>query len=202
MNAGRILVWDLPTRIFHWLLATSFLGAMLTAESERYAALHEGLGYTMMALIVFRLVWGIVGTRYARFGTFAFGPAAVVSYLASIARGSPEHHVGHNPAGSWAIYAILLLTLAAGVSGWAASNDVGGHFVEELHEAAANTLLVLVLVHIAGVVTSSLLHRENLIAAMVSGMKSGNPAEAIRTARPLLGILLAAGVLIYWTGII
>lgn len=195
---ARILVWDLPTRIFHWLLAASFLGAMLTSESERYIDIHAALGYTMMGLIAFRLVWGFAGTRHARFGSFAFGPGAVVRYLRSIVRGTPEHHAGHNPAGSWAIYAIIALCILTGLSGWATYQEIGGHFVEEAHEAVANTLLAVVLVHIAGVAVSSLLHRENLVRSMITGMKSGDPAQAIRSARPLLGVLLACGVVAYW----
>lgn len=199
---STILVWDLPTRIFHWLLALGFLGAMLTSESERYADIHHMLGYTVLGLVAFRLIWGIVGTRYARFGAFAYGPGKVMRYLASVARGAPEHHTGHNPAGSWAIYAIIGLCIVTGASGWATYNELGGHLVEELHEGAANMLLGVVLLHIGGVIASSLLHRENLIRSMITGMKSGSPAEAIRSARPLFGVLLACGVVAYWTGII
>ena len=199
---NRILVWDLPTRVFHWLLALSFLGAFATSESERLIDVHTVFGYTMLGLIAFRMIWGVIGTRYARFGEFAFGPGRVGRYLVSIARGAPQHFVGHNPAGSWAIYAILALTVLAGASGWASFNDVGGHFMEELHEGIANTLLAVVFVHIAGVIVSSLLHRENLVRAMITGLKSGDPAQAIRSSRPLIGIVLAAGVVAYWTGII
>jgi len=199
---SRVLVWDFPTRIFHWLLALSFLGAMLTSESERYADVHHMLGYTILGLVAFRLVWGLVGTRHVRFGAFAYGPAKVMRYLASVAKGTPEHHTGHNPAGSWAIYAIIVLCLATGLSGWATYNDIGGHLLEKLHEGAANTLLAVVLLHIGGVITSSVLHGENLIRSMITGMKSGSPAEAIRSARPLFGIFLACGVVAYWTGII
>lgn len=202
VQTKRILVWDLPTRVFHWSLALSFLGAFVTAESERLIDLHQAFGYTMLGLIVFRLLWGVVGTRYARFGEFAFGPGKVARYLASLVRGAPQRFVGHNPAGSWAIYAILALSVLAGATGWATLNDIGGHMLEELHEGIANMLLGLVFIHIGGVLVSSLLHRENLVRAMITGMKSGNPSEAIRSARPLLGLVLAAGIVAYWTGII
>lgn len=198
----KILVWDLPTRLFHWLLAASFAGAFLTAESERLAVVHVTLGYTMLGLVVFRLLWGIVGTQHARFADFAFGPGRVARYVRSLVCGAHERYVGHNPAGSWAIYAILATVLLAGASGWATYNEVGGHWVEELHEGLANLLMGLVVVHVAGVVVSSLVHHENLVRSMVTGWKSGSPGEAIRSSRPVVGILLLAGVIAYWTGLV
>jgi len=198
----RILVWDFPTRIFHWLLAASFAGAFLTAESERYRDVHVALGYLMLALIGFRFVWGLVGTRYARFRSFAFGPSRVLSYLGSLLRGSPEHYVGHNPAGSWVIYGLLLLGMLTGVTGYATYSDLGGEAFEELHEVFASAMLALVALHIAGVIVSSLLHRENLVRSMISGYKPGEAAQGIRSARWLIGSLLAAGAAVLWIGVL
>jgi cytochrome b len=178
MKRQRILVWDIAVRGFHWLLALSFLGAFLTAESERLRDVHVALGYTMLGLVAFRLLWGLVGTRYARFSSFAFGPKDVAAYLKSLLAFRPRHYLGHNPAGSWAIYALLVLTVLAGASGYATYNDVGGHWLEELHEGVANTLLAVVIVHIAGVLVSSLIHRENLVRSMLTGYKSGHPGDA------------------------
>ena len=177
---SKILVWDSPTRVFHWLLAASFAGAFLTAESERLRDVHVMLGYTMLGLVAFRLLWGLLGTRYARFSAWAFGPRSVLEYLKSLFTRSPRHYLGHNPAGSWAIYGLLALSLAAGISGYAAYNDLGGEWVQELHEGAANALLGLVFVHVAGVLVSSLIHRENLVRAMIDGKKVGEPANGIR----------------------
>jgi len=201
MNTTRkILVWDLPTRAFHWLLALSFTGAFLTAESERLRSLHVTLGYTVLGLIVFRLLWGLVGTRYARFASFAFGPRRVLAYLGSILRGGPEHHVGHNPAGSWAIYALLALGLAAGASGVLAYNDFGGHWIEESHEALASAMLAMVVVHLFGVAVSSLIHRENLARAMLDGRKRGTAQQAARGPRSAIAVALVAAVLAFWIG--
>jgi cytochrome b len=171
----KILVWDLAVRAFHWLLALSFLGAFLTAESERYRDVHVALGYAMLGLVAFRLVWGLVGTRYARFWSFAFGPRSVLTYLKSLLTGSPQHYLGHNPAGSWAIYALLASSLLAGASGYAVYESIGGHWIEEMHETFANLLLAVVAVHLAGVVASSLLHRENLVRSMLTGYKDAHP---------------------------
>ena len=197
-NDGRILVWDLPTRAFHWLLALSFAGAYLTAESERLRDVHVTLGYTMLGLVAFRLVWGVMGTRYARFASFAYGPRQVLSYLKSLFTRSPQHYLGHNPAGSWAVYALLALSVLAAATGYATYNDIGGHAMEEVHEALASGLLALVMVHIAGVLASSLLHGENLVRSMITGYKAGAAAAGIRYRHRIVGAMLVGSVAAFW----
>jgi cytochrome b len=198
MKKSKALIWDVPTRAFHWLLAMSFAGAFVTAESERYRDLHVMLGYTMLGLVAFRLVWGLIGTRYARFASFAHGPRSVLTYVKSMFTRAPQHHAGHNPAGSWAIYALLGLSLLAGASGYATFNDIGGHWMEDVHEAFANVLLAVVFVHIAGVVVSSIVHRENLVRSMLTGLKSAKPGEGIRYRHRLIGAALVAAVAGFW----
>lgn len=194
----RILVWDAPVRVFHWLMVLSFAGAWLTAESEQWRLLHVTLGYTMAGLVGFRILWGLLGTRYARFSSFVRGPAAVGRYLKSLLRGRPEHHAGHNPAGALAIVALLVLTLAVTASGWATFNEVGGDWLEEAHEVLATLMLGIVGLHIAGVVVSSRLHRENLVGAMITGRKPGRPEEAVRGAWRSVAALMLAAVLGFW----
>ena len=198
MLKAKVLVWDVPTRAFHWLLAASFTGAFLTAESERLRDVHVTLGYTVLGLVAFRLVWGLIGTRYARFASFAFGPRSVLTYVKSLFSRSPQHHLGHNPAGSWAIYALLVLSLLAGASGYATYNDIGGHWMEDVHEALASTLLGVVLVHVACVLLSSLLHRENLVRSMLTGYKSAQPGGGIRYRHRIIGAALIAAVAAFW----
>ena len=94
IDKSKVLVWDVPTRVFHWLLALSFTGAFLTAESERYRDVHVLLGYTVLGLVAFRLLWGLLGTRYARFWSFAYGPKSVLSYVKSLFSRSPQHYRG------------------------------------------------------------------------------------------------------------
>jgi cytochrome b len=202
MTKSRILVWDAPIRVIHWTLALSFTGAFVTAESERFRDVHVVLGYTVLGLIAFRVLWGVLGTRYARFSSFAFGPGEVVAYLRSLLTPRPQHFVGHNPAGSFAIYALLALGLLTGLTGHANYNEIGGKWVEDLHEGLANAMLAVVFVHVAGVIVSSLLHRENLARAMVTGYKTGDQARAIRSARWLVAALLVAGVAALWTGVV
>ena len=107
------LVWDVPVRVFHWLLVLCFAGAWLTAESEHWRLVHVTLGYTMAGLVAFRVLWGLVGTRYARFASFVRGPSAVLGYLKSLIGRHPEHHTGHNPAGALAIVAGLFAVVPA-----------------------------------------------------------------------------------------
>ncbi len=195
---NRILVWDLPTRLFHWLLAGSFLGAFLSAESERYRDIHVVLGYTVLGLVAFRLLWGVIGTRYARFSAFPVAPRRVLEYLKSLLTRSPQHHVGHNPAGSLAIYAILALALLAGVTGYAAYNEIGGERLAELHEGAANAMLGLVAIHIGAVIVSSLIHRENLIAAMLNGYKRGRAGDGIRRKHRFVAAAVLLATAGFW----
>lgn len=194
----RIRVWDAPVRVFHWLMALSFAGAWLTAESDRWLTVHVTLGYTMAGLVVFRLLWGVMGTRHARFSDFVRGPAAVARYLQSLLRGRPEHHAGHNPAGGWAVLALLALAALTVLLGWATLQRLGGHWTEEAHEAVASLMLAVVAVHVGGVLLGSWLHRENLVRAMLTGRKTGDPADGIRSVARVVGVLLMVAVLGFW----
>jgi cytochrome b len=194
----QVLVWDVPTRVFHWLLAASFAGAFLTGDSERWRDVHVMLGYTFTGLVGFRLVWGLIGTRYARFRSFLFRPGELFAYVRSLLSRSPRHYLGHNPAGSIAILLLLGLGIVTGASGWATYNDIGGGPLEELHEGAAFAMLAVVGVHIAGVLVSSLLHRENLVRAMITGRKYGDPAQGIRRRYAWLAALMLATLVGFW----
>lgn len=197
----KILVWDWPVRIGHWLMAGAFCLAWLTADSESYRLVHVFAGAVVFGVATFRLPWGFIGTRYARFVEFVRGPLSVRDYLASLLRLDPAHHVGHNPAGGWAIVLLLGLGIITALAGWATYNEIGGHLLEELHEGLATTMLLVVIVHLAGVFSGSLLHGENLVRAMFTGKKQGHADEAITSARPmaLVALLLwlaAAGWLV------
>ncbi|MBL8418759.1 MAG: cytochrome b/b6 domain-containing protein [Dechloromonas sp.] len=192
----KILVWDLPVRLGHWLMVGGFALAWLTGDSETFRLVHVIAGATVLAVASFRLPWGFIGSRYARFVDFVRGPTRVRSYAMSLLKLQPEHHVGHNPAGGWAIVLLLGLGILTGLAGWAIYNDIGGHWLEELHEGLAAAMLTVVIVHVAGVVSGSLVHGENLVRAMVNGYKRGAPEAAIRSARPL-----AAGLLLGWVAL-
>lgn len=198
MATRRILVWDVPTRTFHWLQALSFSGAYLTAFSERLRNYHAALGYILLGLLVFRLLWGFVGTRYARFSSFLFSPKEIVVYLAAMARGRPAHYLGHNPAGSVSVWLLLALGLFIGVTGVMALQDDASDMVVDLHGLATNIMLGVIALHLAGVLISSLLHRENLVRAMVTGSKSAGPEKGIHRTYHWLGALMLVLVAVFW----
>ena len=192
------LVWDMPVRVFHWALALCFAGAWLTSESEYWKLWHVSFGYSMALLIAFRLVWGLVGTRYARFMQFVRGAAAVKAYFISYLQGKPQHHVGHNPAGALAILAIIGTVLVTVASGYAAYEEIGGDWLSEIHEAMASLLMGIVVLHIAAVLLTSVFHKENLVRAMLTGKKLILPGEAIKTSWTVLGLLLLCALAGLW----
>ncbi len=194
----KIRIWDAPVRTFHWLLALCFAGAYLTSEGEAWRLVHITLGYTLGGLLVFRLVWGFVGTRYARFGNFVRGPAAVLRYLQSIKARQPEHHLGHNPAGAVAILLLMALGLGLAATGYATYNDLGPGWLAELHDLLGNAMLLVVIGHLVGVVTASLQHKENLVRAMVTGFKTGPAAQGIRRSWTVLAVVIVVAVLGFW----
>ena len=189
-------IWDLPTRLFHWMLAALVVALVVSGSIGGNAMVwHFRFGYGVLSLLLFRIVWGLVGSRHARFENFLESPKAAVAYLSSLSRGQPVHHTGHNPAGGWAIIGLLLFGLGTAASGWPLYQDIGGEWLEELHEVLVNAMLLLVAVHLAGVAVGSIAHKENLPRAMLTGYKQGKLEEAISGARlwalPLL--LTSAG---------
>ena len=186
----RILIWDVPTRVFHWLQALAFLGAYLTSDSGRYRDIHIAMGYIMLGLIIFRLLWGFAGTRYARFSSFLFMPAKVIEYLGSLIKRKPTHYLGHNPAGSVAVWLLLLLGLLLNVSGVFALQDYASDEVIELHEIATDMMLVVIGIHILGVFVSSKMHGENLVRAMITGTKPSDEGSGISSAYTWLGLAM------------
>ena len=164
-------VWDLLVRVFHWGLAAAFAVAYVTAEEmER---VHVVAGYVIGALIVIRVLWGLVGSRHARFADFVFSPAAVIAYLRDLLVGRPKRYLGHSPAGGAMVIALLVAITVTCVTGLLMGPEESGYgeAFEELHELAAAASLGLVFAHIAGVLLASFVHRENLPLAMITGRK-------------------------------
>jgi cytochrome b len=204
IEPAQIKVWDLPLRVFHWSLALLFFLSYLTGDDS---LIHVYSGYAIIGLIIFRLCWGVIGTRYARFSNFLYGRQATHEYAHSLMKGKPVHYIGHNPIGGWMIVALLTSLSLTCWSGLEAYGDKGhgplahntyesstkatpsfslitpafadedeqgdekDEFWEEIHELFANFTLFLVFIHLAGVVISSLLHRENLVRSMITGYK-------------------------------
>lgn len=176
-----IRVWDLPLRIFHWLLVVAFFVAYFT--EDELLSIHVWAGYLIGGLLIFRLVWGFVGGQYARFSSFLCSPMQSVNYIKDLISSQARRYVGHNPAGAAMIVLLLLGLLATFVTGLAVYGaDQGAgplafignsheDFWEEIHEFFANFTVVLVIVHVFGVIVESIVHRENLVRAMFHGNK-------------------------------
>lgn len=170
---ATVKVWDPFVRVFHWSLVASFAVAFLVGEERDLRTLHLWAGYSAAALVSLRIVWGLLGTRYARFSQFVHGPRKVLGYAVEVARGREARHIGHNPAGGAMVVALLLSMLGVSLTGFLMTTDTywGSEPMAEAHELMANGMLVLVALHIAGVVLESVRHRESLIKAMVTGRK-------------------------------
>ncbi len=181
-----IKVWDPLVRVFHWTLVSAFIVAWLT--EDEFMSVHAYAGYLIAGLLAVRLVWGLVGTRYARFSDFVKSPRVVIAYLKDLARLKAKRTLGHNPAGGAMILALLIMLTVTVVTGLLAygaegmgplteffshQSGYGSEFFEEVHEFFAHVTLVLVFIHLGGVALGSFLHRENLVRAMFTGRKAG-----------------------------
>ena len=202
-------LWDIPTRLFHWTIVCCVVLAWWSAENERYE-LHEWTGFTIIALVVTRIAWGIFGSPHSRFADFLVGPRRVLDYI----RGAPPASAGHNPLGGWSVVAILLLLLAQGVSGLFNSDDVlfsgplyyaaSTGFRDAMgvvHEIAFNALVALVCLHIAAVFYHQWRRREKLLQAMVRGSAPGKEGRAAPVTPWLARATLALVALALWWGL-
>jgi len=176
-GAGRVprlaslRVWDPLVRIFHWSLVAAFTFAWLTGEESQ--RLHVAIGYAIVGLVAFRLVWGLIGTAHARFSDFVYRPSIVVGHLIDTGSLRAKRYIGHNPAGGAMVIALLVMLAATCATGIMMTTRTfwGIEWVEEAHEGAASLTLILVGLHLAGVFAASVRHHENLVAAMITGRK-------------------------------
>jgi cytochrome b len=194
-----VRVYDLPTRVFHWCLAALFVGAYAIAnlvdeESSRFAW-HMLAGLTLAVAVLLRLLWGLIGTRHARWSDLSLAPRQLAAYLKGVVAGGGRRWVGHNPASSWVAVSMMALALALAATGTAMALGVAPEWVEEAHELLANGFLALVLLHLAGLAVHALRHRDALPLSMLSGRKRDLP-EGTRDV-PLRGVaaLLVLAVL-------
>jgi cytochrome b len=176
----------------HWLLTLSLglaLGLAMASEGRPSGfRLHMVAGLVAAFVVLLRIVWGFVGSRHARFAAFLFGPKTLWAYLRAAVRRSDERHIGHNPGSSYAIYGMLLLTLAGTASGLGAV--LGCETLGEAHEALVHVALLVVIVHLAGIVFHTIRHRENIAWSMVDGMKRGPAGQAIPKAHVVAAVLV------------
>lgn len=191
-QVDQVAVWDPFVRLFHWGLAASFATAFIVEDHN--LAVHSWAGYLALALIAARIPWGLFGPRHARFSDFVRSPAAALRYAKESLTGRAARHLGHNPAGALMVVTLLVLVPLLALTGMASLAieegagplagllaGVGrkGVWVAELHEILADTTLVLVGIHVAGVLVESLVHRENLVLSMITGRRPARSEDRI-----------------------
>lgn len=194
------LVYDLPTRVFHWLFAALFVTAFAIAktvdsESPLYS-FHMLAGLLLGFTVLLRLIWGLVGTRHAKFSSFALHPKNLLEYFTGIFSGDKKRWAGHNPASSWAAIVMMLLALGLGLTGYLMANGQKERF-EDLHEILANGFFVIVLLHVAGVLLHALRHQDGIGMSMLHGRKkevlNNDVIPSARPAVAFLFVVLVAG---------
>jgi cytochrome b len=185
---AQIKVWDPVVRFFHWSLASAFLIAYVTEED--LLSVHIQAGYLVVGLLAIRIIWGFIGSRYARFSDFVYSPSAIIRFLKNTLALRARRYLGHNPAGGAMIMMMIISLLAVTISGilllgaeeqsgpvahwFTQAGSFQGETLEELHEFFANFTLLLVFIHVAGVLVESLIHKENLVSAMLDGFKAAD----------------------------
>lgn len=202
----KFKVYDLPTRVFHWLFAGLFVGAFFIAkviddESPSYS-IHMLLGLILAFAVFLRIIWGFVGSRYARFSSFALKPSALIQYFKQFIGGETIRTLGHNPASSWAAIIMMSLGLGLAITGYLMTTGNKEAF-EDLHELLANTFLVVAIAHVAGVILHSLRHKDWIGLAMVNGKKQGvdGQTEIDRSHRGVALLFLAiVGAFVFHLG--
>ena len=215
------LVWDLPVRLFHWILVALFIAAWVTAEQgPAWMDRHMQVGYAIMTVVLFRFFWGLYGGEQALFKTFLRGPAKVISYIKKMLRGDAEQSVGHNPLGGWSVVVMLLLLGLQAATGLFANDDIYNEgplatlvsnatsgLLTKIHKLNFNLLLAVTGIHIIAVLAYLLVKKENLIKPMISGFKELESDRTSQRSRPwwrtlslalatLLGCAIAVGWLV------
>jgi len=184
-SGGLILVWDLPTRLFHWLLVMLVTASFVTGKiGATWMQYHKWSGYAILSLMVFRLAWGFVGGRHARFSAFVSGPGVVLRYTRTLLRRDAPRHLGHNPLGGWSVLAMLITLLVQAATGLFANDDIftegplypwvskaTSDWLTHIHRLNQAAILVLVSVHVLAVLFYLIIKHENLIQPMFSGHK-------------------------------
>jgi cytochrome b len=216
LSGKKIRVWDLPTRVFHWSVVLLFIVSWITAEIGGTAMqYHLWSGYAILSLVVFRVLWGVVGSETTRFAHFVRGPRTVITHArAFLKAGYQSVALGHNALGGWSVLAMLFALALQTVSGLFANDDITtegplyhlvskatSDLISTIHSGAFNVLLALVVIHIAAIVFYRIVHHENLLTPMLTGDKvvvQGTPALRQASVWLALILALAAGGFVYW----
>lgn len=187
LSDSSLEVWDLPIRLFHWLLVLFFATAYASAVIAGFDPVHGWMGYGIVFLLFFRLIWGVIGSKYARFANFAFMPSVMFRHLFDIFRGCPDRFLGHSPTGAGYVFLMLGLLVMIAATGLVvegyyefegplyAMSMEPAHFwartSRKLHSNLADAAVILAILHLVGVATAMIQHRENLVWSMINGFK-------------------------------
>lgn len=195
----KTLIYDLPTRLFHWLFAgfflTSFVIAKTVDDESILFSYHMISGLLLGGLVAWRLVWGVIGSQHARFADFSLNPMDLKDYFLGFISGSKKKWSGHNPASSWAAIVMLILAAGLAVTGYLMSTG-GKETFEDIHELIANAFIVVVGLHVTGIVLHTIRHKDIIGLSMLDGKKDlPDSKDAITSMRPL-----AAGILVLLVG--
>ncbi|MFO7277052.1 MAG: cytochrome b/b6 domain-containing protein [Pseudomonadota bacterium] len=217
LTQERRLVWDLPLRAFHWLLVASIAGSWITAElGFEWMDVHFFLGYFTIGLLIFRIIWGFVGPRHARFSSFLTGPRGWIDYARSLRAKTPVYSVGHNPLGGLMVIVMLALVAVQAGTGLFVTDDIAFYgpynpavsgetasFLTRIHHQNFNLILLAVALHVLAILYYVFVKRQNLVAAMLTGRKPAEwvpENEAITSSqlgKALIVIAISAGA-VYW----
>ncbi|BBO84040.1 cytochrome b/b6 domain-containing protein [Desulfosarcina ovata] len=203
-EAGQVQIWDLPTRIFHWALVAFVGGCFVTAKlGGNLMVYHIYSGLMVLGLLLFRMVWGVVGSRTARFSHFVRGPRAAWQYARSLTGSHPQHVLGHNPLGGWSIVAMLLALVIQATTGLFANDEIFTYGplysmvseatsirLTEIHRLNQGVIAGLVGLHLLAVLFYLGVKRENLIMPMINGRKPGSPSPKTELKTPPLWVAL------------
>ncbi len=213
--AKKVLVWDLPVRVFHWTVVGAFAIAWLTAGGR--GSVHELSGYVILALVIFRIWWGFAGTKHARFADFFPTPRRLKAYFVALVLGKKRHHLGHNPIGALMIFTLLALLAGICASGWMMLTRAyfGIQWVRDVHTVLSYTALFLLPLHVLGAILSSIAEKQNLVLAMITGRKRASPGIEAKSEEELfreqtldrlrsveafafMSVMIAAGTLVWF----
>ena len=206
---SKVLVWDLPLRLFHWVLVLLVTTSIVTAELGGNAMqIHMLSGYSILTLLLFRILWGFLGGTYARFASFVRHPRAALEYLRALRRQDARAHLGHNPAGAWSVVLMLAVLLVQATTGLFSNDDIAtdGPLVKliskhlsdritGIHDFNSNLLYVLIGLHLTAIAFYYFYKRENLVRPMITGFKetpAGSGESAQHRGRIWLAALLLA----------
>lgn len=212
------VIWDLPLRLFHWSMVIMVTIAAVTGYffEDWWLDVHVYAGYVLACLLVFRLIWGFVGSYYSRFHTFPLSPVSVFKHLKNLLKGKSEQHVGHNPVGAWMIVALLttlILLVVTGFLVWGGEENNGplasvvgyqvGEWSEDIHEVLAGVLMAVIGIHILGVLVETVIFKHPLIKAMITGRKdgiepTGRPASIWHSLAGFMVIIGVGFAFSYW----